>query len=136
MCAFAAGRSPAGVARAAIVPLLFAVAALGEAGCAADQNTYYANAPAVAAYSRQVASSVQIEDDGLPSQAPPLARIRQMPDDPTQPYSRNYGGPNPAVIEHASPERAGNAPQQHRVIPADLPPAFRRQLAQAGYVIE
>ena len=46
MYAFAAGRSPAGVARAAIVPLLIAAAALGEAGCATDNNAYYSGAPA------------------------------------------------------------------------------------------
>jgi hypothetical protein len=86
---------------------------------------------------------VQIEGDGLPSQAAPLARIHQMPDDPSEPYSRNYGGFNPAsvesrpAVEHKSAEAAaGWAASSQRAIPADLPPAFRRQLAQAGYVVE
>jgi hypothetical protein len=127
------------------VPLLFSVAALGEGGCAeSNHGTYYASAPAVAAYSRQVAAGVQIEADGLPSQAAPQARIRQMPDDPSEPYSPNYGGFNPASVERpASIERksadaaaAGWATSQQPAIPADLPPAFRRQLAQAGYVVD
>jgi hypothetical protein len=66
-----------------------------------------------------------------------------MPDDPSQPYSRNYGGPNPAAVESAPAEPAGQVraqaqaqPQIPPTIPADLPPAFRRQLAQAGYVVD
>lgn len=136
MCAFAASRSPARVARAAIVPLLVAAAALGEAGCATDNNTYNASAPATVAYARP-ASGVEVEDDGLPSQAPPAANIRQMPDDPSEPYSRNYGGSNPAAIENkAIGETANKTPPARPAIPADLPPAFRRQLAMAGYVTE
>jgi hypothetical protein len=137
MCAFAASRSPARVARAAIVPLLVAAAALGEAGCATDNNTYNAGAPATVAYARPVSGGVEIEDDGLPSQAPPAANIRQMPDDPSEPYSRNYGGPNPAAIDNKPIDKAVSAPLPARAaIPADLPPAFRRQLAMAGYVTE
>jgi hypothetical protein len=124
------------------VPLLFSAAALGEGGCAANNNTYYASAPAVAAYSRQVAAGVQVEADGLPSQAAPPARIRQMPDDPSEPYSPNYGGFNPASVEHravgehkTADAAAGWATSTQPAIPADLPPVFRRQLAQAGYVV-
>jgi hypothetical protein len=137
MCAFTRGRSPAGVARAAIVPLLFAAASLGEAGCASSQNPSYANAPAVAAYSRQVASQVHIEDDGLPSQVAPVAHIRQMPDDPSEPFSRNYGGPNPAAVEPKEiSDGASKTAALKPEIPPDLPPAFRTKLAQAGYVVE
>lgn len=41
---------------------------------------------------------VEIEDDGLPAQTAPPARIRQMPDDPNAPWSRNYGGPAEAPV--------------------------------------
>lgn len=137
MFAFARGRSPATVARAAIVPLLFVAASLGEAGCASDHNAQYANAPAVAAYSQQVASQVQVEHDGLPSQTAPPAHIRQMPDDPSEPFSRNYGGPNPAAVE---PKEMSNGASKTAAlkpeIPPDLPPAFRTKLAQAGYTVE
>jgi hypothetical protein len=141
MFAFAEGRSPAKVARAAIAPLLIAAATTCQAGCAADNNAYYATTPVVAAYSRQAAADVQVEGDGLPSQPAPPARITQMPDDPSQPYSRNYGGPNPAAIEPAPAEPAGHVREQAQAqtpaaIPADLPPTFRRQLAQAGYVVD
>jgi hypothetical protein len=66
-----------------------------------------------------------------------------MPDDPSEPYSRNYGGFNPAsvepppAVEHKSADTgAAWAVSSKPAIPADLPPAFRRQLAQAGYVVE
>lgn len=36
-----------------------------------------------------------VEDDGLPAQVPPPAAIRQAPDDPSEPYSRNYGPSSP-----------------------------------------
>jgi hypothetical protein len=78
-----------------------------------------------------------MEDDGLPSQAPPSANIRQLPDDPSEPYSRNYGGPNPAAIERKPVDKSAAAPlPTQAAIPADLPPAFRRQLAMAGYATE
>lgn len=32
-----------------------------------------------------------IEDDGLPAQIPPSVRIHLHPDDPSQPWSINYG---------------------------------------------
>jgi hypothetical protein len=120
----------------AIVPLLVAAAAVCGAGCATDKNAYYASNAAAVAYARQ-AAAVEIEDDGLPSQAPPAASIRQLPDDPSEPYSRNYGGPNPAAIEHRPAGEAASRPVPARpAIPADLPPAFRKQLAMAGYAVE
>jgi hypothetical protein len=43
---------------------------------------------------------VQIEDDGLPVQAPPPTGIRQQADDPSEPFSPNYGSrASPAVPE-------------------------------------
>lgn len=38
-----------------------------------------------------VTAEVEIEDDGLPAQTPPSTSIRGMPDDPTAPWSPNYG---------------------------------------------
>lgn len=137
MCASAASRSPAKVARAAIVPLLVAAAALLEAGCATDNNAYNAGAPANVAYVRQASAATEMEEDGLPSQVPPSANIRQLPDDPSEPYSRNYGGPNPAAIDHKPAAEITHTPiPAEAAIPSDLPPAFRRQLAMAGYATE
>jgi hypothetical protein len=135
MFALSSGFRPAKVVRALAAPFVVASLAALQAGCAADSNAY-ATTPVVAAY---VAQIPETEDDGLPSQDAPPARIRQMPDDPSQPYSRNYGGPNPAAAADA-PEKApadrADAQAVPPAIPADLPPAFRRQLAQAGYATE
>ncbi len=38
-----------------------------------------------------VQAEVELEDDGLPPQADPVAGIHRMPDDPSAPWSRNYG---------------------------------------------
>lgn len=58
------------------------------------------------------AAPVELEDDGLPAQTAPSYRIRQSPDDPTAPWSRNYGGPAPIMVknaEKAPPMGAGAA---------------------------
>jgi hypothetical protein len=66
---------------------------------------------------------VEMEDDGQPGQIPPPPRVRQAPDEPHEPYSRNYGTLPPRAAEAAKPGRPG--------IPSDLPPDFRRKLASA-----
>lgn len=112
-------------ARAAIAVVL---AALG--GCASTQNT--ATAPDPSAAMRVAQAVSEVEDDGLPAQTPPTHRIRQMPDDPSEPFSRNYGGSNPsasATPDAADPAEPQHAPKPH--LPADLPPAFRQKLAEA-----
>ena len=107
-------------------------ALIGVGGCASTQAPSYVaqnSAPRVVA---QAAPTT--EDDGLPAQAPPPAYIRQLPDDPSEPFSPNYGGGNPAAMK--PPPSAKTQPQQQaqavRVpVPDDLPPAFRNKLVTA-----
>lgn len=119
--------------RAARVGLAFpvAAAALLSAGCA-NTKASYSSAGAPAAYIAQ-GTSLPVESDGLPVQAPPSSMIRQIPDDPAQPYSPNYGGTNPASTVPSWPtvKASNEAVPARDTIPADLPPAFRRQLAAA-----
>lgn len=42
---------------------------------------------------------VEMEGDGLPVQAPPLRTMRPAPDDPTEPFSPNYGSRPPRPLE-------------------------------------
>ena len=56
-------------------------AALVMAGCASSSGSEVA---------RSETRSV-LEADGLPAQVHPAADIRQLPDDPSQPFSRQYG---------------------------------------------
>jgi len=87
----------------------FAALGLMLSGCA-SQTEHYA------------AERVAMEDDGLPAQIPPLRRAKMAPDDPSEPFSPNYGPP-------LSPEK-GNAEIEPK-LPADLPKEFRRQLIRA-----
>lgn len=130
MFALVSGIVPAKIFRAAVAPLLVTALAICQAGCASDSNAYYAKAPAVAAYVAK-APVAEVEADGLPTQPPPSMRIRQMPDDPSEPYSRNYGGPNPAAADAAATGTQKRVRVAKAVIPADLPPDFRRRLVAA-----
>ena len=117
-----AEKNRAFVARAAVAAIF---AALG--GCASNQNSaqYDANAMRVAQ------GPTEVEDDGLPAQTPPSQGIRQTPDDPSEPFSRNYGGINPSAS--SAPLAEDPAPHQAPPpkIPHDLPAAFRQKLAAA-----
>ena len=72
------------------------------------------------------AQKAEVEDDGREAQLPPPRRIRQEPDDPSEPYSRNYGTRPPVRKADVSTRPSAPAP-----IPDDLPPAFRKRLADA-----
>ncbi len=85
--------------------LMFIGLVLG--GCSTAQQQHAAADVAIAPKMAQ-ATSVEIEDDGLPSQSPPPVRVRAAPDDPSEPYSRNYGGSNPSAASSPSNERISN----------------------------
>ena len=54
----------------------------------------------------------EVEDDGLPVQTPPQ-RAAQEPDDPSEPFSRNYGSP---VASPAAAMRRTEAVMPQRVV--------------------
>ena len=49
------------------------------------------------------APAVEVEDDGLPAQTPPPPRNAREADDPSEPFSPNYGSPN-----YGSPNNRGS----------------------------
>ena len=129
MCALQTGLPPARdyrafFARAAVAAVL---AAMG--GCASNSSQTASGYPPSDMHVAQAA--VEMEADGLPAQTPPPAGIRHAPDDPTEPYSRNYGGGNPSVS--AAPDDTGDAPKRtpEHQLPNDLPPVFRQKLVTA-----
>lgn len=130
MFAFQAGAKPVLVSCAL-------AALLGLAGCSSAQTNSYTSenaavAPAHAsAQAVAQAAAVDVEDDGLPAQTPPSGRIRQIPDDPNEPFSRNYGGVNPSssVSDEGAP--SGKIPESEPAVPDDLPPDFRQKLVSA-----
>ncbi len=88
--------SPAGLKPSLAVrrgALVVAAAALLVGGCA--QHRYAASHVTGPAKAEHVASvrkpRVQFEDDGLPVQSPPLRASLGQDDDPTEPFSPNYG---------------------------------------------
>lgn len=133
MCAFAAGQEPAekvraSIARAALAALL-ASSLSGLAGCASQHQSSTAYSQPANMRVSQVAA--EVEDDGLPAQTPPPARIRHMADDPAEPFSKNYGGQNPSALGVAPKDDEGPQRAPTPVLPRDLPPAFRAKLAAA-----
>ena len=134
MCALQAGQKPVqkvrAVAARAVVARVASAAMLATlAGCASNQTT--SSAQQVGANVRVAQVVTEVEDDGLPAQVPPTQRVRQMPDDPSQPFSRNYGGPNPSASAAPLAEPASEPEKPNPKIPDDLPPAFRQKLAAA-----
>ena len=83
--------------------------------CASSQTAYdgYSNVGGpepneAAQVAMSVPKRVQLEDDGLAVQGPPVKRERAEPDDPSEPFSPNYGPapagePDPVEPGHAAP---------------------------------
>lgn len=106
MYALRSGKWPSSQARR-LPRCLFVPLTLVLAGCApsgppeiwnlADPQRVVANAPR---------PRVDLEADGLPAQTPPLRREASEPDDPSEPFSPNYGprpAPAPAMKAAARP---------------------------------
>ena len=118
MFAYVSGVSPLWGPRALLLCLALAIAP-ALSGCSSSKavsqqalNGPSSNGPAVMSWRffddsvppepRPVAAKADLEDDGLAAQTPPPKSIRFQADDPTQPWSRNYGravmiGANPAA---------------------------------------
>ncbi len=131
MFAFKSGSRPAKLPRAAIARAAAMAALSGLAGCASTHNPYTAQNVPVA--QPQHVAAAEAEDDGRPAQALPTDRLRQMPDEPNEPFSKNYGGKNPSSNKHYEAEAPARpvAPAQAPKIPNDLPATFRKKLMQA-----
>ncbi len=99
-------RAPVGALRSF---MLRAIALCGTgllvSSCANSYASYDAPSNVGAQMHKQVAISaplkVDLEDDGLAVQAPPRIRKHVEPDDPSEPFSPNYG-PSPDKSEPAS----------------------------------
>jgi hypothetical protein len=123
MFAFLSGDQAFSRPRAALV-CAAASAAISLSGCASTRtqqamNSGAASGPAVMSWTlfdsepqpvpRPVAVKEDLEDDGMAAQTAPPKSHRLQPDDPTQPWSPNYG-------------RTPAFPSQHAQDGAVLPP--------------
>jgi hypothetical protein len=96
-----ASRAPVPRVRHLATPAVLAVALL-TAGCAANDSPPYRVAGPPPEPQRH--AKVEIEDDGLPAQLAPRNR-RPVPDDPTEPWSPNYGSAAAGAPALAAPAR-------------------------------
>jgi hypothetical protein len=129
MFAFETGSLPVTSPRALFARFAAVAAAFGLAGCSATTSHL---ATETAIKNVAVAQAVDVEADGRPAQTAPSPRLRALPDEPAEPFSKNYGGKNPSAEKRFEPVQQVNAPSQSPPkIPLDLPPAFRKHLMQA-----
>ena len=84
-------------ARSHVLGLSVLSVALLVSGCASSRSPSFAQVGAQVEAPAPVRAKVEVEDDGVPVQSPPLRRARTEPDDPNEPFSRNYGTSRPAV---------------------------------------
>lgn len=121
------------------LPPLSLMLALALAGCG-GRSGYAPTADArVAAPPQQMAAAVfapaepDLEDDGRPAQTPPLMRAKPLPDDPSEPFSPNYGkGRSHTVEPPAAVARTAASEMVRHRRPDDLPPYFRSRLVIAN----
>lgn len=143
--------APLFAARASFIVSIAVIAAGCAQKPAAQQPHWRVAGPTVNLNADQVAPRgllrLRIEGDGLPEQAPPTVRKgRPSADDPTEPFSPNYGTV-PVDREPIAPRNVGAgegrgvapvaldgrwaADVLPEDLPADLPPDFRTALLNA-----
>ena len=88
--------------------------ALSVGGCAHENQYPYQQAGSYAGGPRGEPPApipVEMEDDGRPAQLPPRIGVANVKDDPSEPWSPNYGGPALKLVRPvAAPVKV--APQQ------------------------
>jgi len=89
-----------------IISLAAVLAACSSAKQPAGPQVFAWLAPAPQPPAPVVQSDVELEYDGLPAQSPPHAGIRRLPDDPSAPWSPNYGR-SAAGVGHAATHNSG-----------------------------
>jgi hypothetical protein len=74
--------------RSCLLQQAFALCIISLAsGCASSNQPTYVQSPPP----EQAGQEVIMEEDGRPAQIAPSHRIREQPDDPSEPFSPNYG---------------------------------------------
>jgi hypothetical protein len=112
-------RAPAFTCLLLLAPALLSACATSSASTSTAFSRV-SSSPRYAATDRD-GRAVEIEDDGLPVQTPPLVSRQRLPDDPREPFSPNYGrdgvasppvaGPLPTEATTASSADAQDASQ-------------------------
>ena len=95
--------------------------ALGLVACASNKEPSYVHGPQSARLAMADPRPAEVEDDGMPVQAAPVRKLRPDEDDPTQPWSPNYGRGG-AIVPMPPPIPRGTYP--HRA-PAEIEARLR-----------
>ena len=100
------------------------------AGCATNKPSYVYG-PGAQQMAAAQTRKVEMEDDGQPVQPPPARAMHPDEDDPSQPWSPNYGK---GVVPSAPPRAASpNLPKQvEAAVPAPIPVTFRVSSTSTG----
>jgi len=123
------GREARALAAVRAVILAALVPAMGTAGCATttayNQPSWVAGGPppaprvdAETVIAKAKEQTPATEEDGLPSQLPPRTAARALPDDPSQPWSPNYGGPATKKTAISAPSPAASQAQDQSAMTA------------------
>jgi hypothetical protein len=118
VCSARGGLAPLFVESSMVARVCVIGLAVVTSGCAATKTPSYAGVQN--SQVRPVAErpwTVEIEEDGKPAQLPPVRRMRPEEDDPSQPWSPNYG-------------RRGATPQE--TAPAQLRTAWPKPIETAA----
>jgi hypothetical protein len=92
-------------ARKVMPALMIGALALGFSACAKQQapvatvDPRFAPQQTPSRVAGQVYYSVETEDDGMEAQHPPVLTRASEPDDPTEPFSPNYGRAGASISE-------------------------------------
>ena len=100
---------------APVIPSTMLLLTIGLAGCstrAPETAAPYARVSSSPVYSSDVAAAasgaVEVEEDGIAVQTPPMLRPHPRPDDPKEPFSPNYGREAPSPEWKTSTSTAAN----------------------------
>jgi len=101
--------------------LCLALGACSTTGATGPAMSYYrAPVMGVQPQLRANAPPVEVEADGIEAQLPPRRRVHLIPDDPTQPYSPNYGS-IPVPRDKATTPGSASAPSWEAIVkPASI----------------
>ncbi len=93
--------------------------AFAMAGCASQKAARHSSA----APNPGVVARADTEADGQPAQTPPPIAIRALPDDPREPWSRNYGSVRPGSASGMPATPISTRPPPPPIVPLPTRPA-------------
>jgi hypothetical protein len=95
-----------------------------SAGCAANKEPSYVRGPGLQQHAAVPIPKAEMEDDGQPVQSPPARAMKAEEDDPTQPWSPNYGKPDYVAPARPTKPAFDNSQPAQKQVDASLRPSL------------